>query len=76
VNAEVGVQYTLLAFFVVVLGGLGSILGALIAGLFLGVMQALVTVYFSADYTLLVVFAILYLVLLVSPRGILGRGAA
>lgn len=76
VNAEVGVQYTLLAFFVVVLGGLGSILGALIAGLFLGVLQALVTVYFSADYTLLVVFAILYLVLLVSPRGILGRGAA
>lgn len=73
-TAQAGPEYTLLAFFVVVLGGLGSIGGVLIAGLFLGVLQALVTVYVDADYTLAVVFVVLFAVLLISPRGILRRG--
>lgn len=76
VTAQVGPQYTLLAFFVVVLAGLGSIGGVLVAGLFLGVLQALVTVYIGADYTLAVVFGVLFAVLLVSPRGLLRRGLA
>ncbi len=53
---EVGLRYTLFAFFVVVLAGLGSVVGVLAAGLFLGVLQSLVTTYVGADYTLLVVF--------------------
>jgi branched-chain amino acid transport system permease protein len=76
VTAQTGPQYTLLAFFVVVLGGLGSIGGVLIAGLFLGLLQAIVTVYIGADYTLAVVFGVLFVVLLVFPRGLLGRGLA
>jgi branched-chain amino acid transport system permease protein len=76
ITAQDGPRYTLLAFFVVVLAGLGSIGGVLVAGLLLGVLQALVTVYVSADYTLAVVFAVLFLVLIISPRGILRRGAA
>jgi branched-chain amino acid transport system permease protein len=74
VTAQVGPQYALLAFFVVVLAGLGSVLGVLVAGLILGVLQAVVTVYIGASYTLGVVFAALFLTLLVSPRGILRRG--
>lgn len=73
-TAQDGPQYTLLAFFVVVLAGLGSVSGALVAGLVLGLLQSLVTVYVSADYTLAVVFAVLFAVLVVSPRGILRRG--
>lgn len=76
VTAQVGPQYALLAFFVVVLAGLGSVLGVLLAGLVLGVLQAVVTVYVGASYTLGVVFAVLFLTLLVSPRGILRRGMA
>lgn len=76
ITAQVGPQYTLLAFFVVVLAGLGSVGGVLIAGLFLGILQALVTVYVGADYTLAVVFVVLFAVLLVSPRGLLRRGLA
>jgi branched-chain amino acid transport system permease protein len=76
VTAQVGPQYALLAFFVVVLAGLGSVLGVLVAGLFLGVLQALVTVYVGPSYTLAVVFGVLFLTLLVSPRGILRRGLA
>jgi branched-chain amino acid transport system permease protein len=74
ITAQSGPQYTLLAFFVVVLAGLGSIGGVLAAGLFLGILQAIVTVYIGADYTLAVVFGVLFAVLLVSPKGLLGRG--
>ncbi len=75
VTPEVGEQYTLLAFFVVVLAGLGSMFGVLVAGLFLGLLQSLVSVYLGSNYTLLTIFLVLYLVLLVSPTGILRRGA-
>lgn len=75
-SPEVGLRYTLFAFFVVVLAGLGSVLGVLVAGLFLGVLQSLVTTYVGADYTLMVVFGVLFLVLLVFPQGISRRGLA
>jgi branched-chain amino acid transport system permease protein len=52
------------------------VLGVLVAGLFLGVLQAIVTVYIGASYTLAIVFGVLFLTLLVSPRGILRRGIA
>ena len=76
VTAQVGPQYALLAFFVVVVAGLGSVLGVLVAGLLLGLIQAVVTVYIGPSYTLGIVFAVLFAILLVSPRGILGRGMA
>jgi branched-chain amino acid transport system permease protein len=76
VTAQVGPQYALLAFFVVVLAGLGSVLGVLLAGLILGILQAVVTIYVGPSYTLGVVFGVLFLTLLVSPRGILRRGMA
>ena len=67
---ELGLRYTLFAFFVVVLAGLGSVLGVLAAGLFLGVLQSLTTTYIGADYTLMVVFVVLFLALLVFPQGV------
>ena len=76
VTAQVGPQYALLAFFVVVVAGLGSVLGVFVAGLLLGVIQAVVTVYIGPSYTLGIVFGVLFAILLVSPRGILGRGMA
>jgi branched-chain amino acid transport system permease protein len=76
VTAQVGPQYALLAFFVVVVAGLGSVLGVLVAGLLLGVIQSLVTIYIGPSYTLGVVFAVLFAILIVSPRGILRRGMA
>jgi branched-chain amino acid transport system permease protein len=75
-TAQVGPEYSLLAFFVVVMAGLGSVGGVLVAGLFLGMLQALVTVYIGADYTLAIVFGVLFLILLVSPQGVLRRGLA
>jgi branched-chain amino acid transport system permease protein len=46
------------------------------AGLFLGVLQSLVTTYVGADYTLLVVFGVLFVALLLFPQGISRRGLA
>jgi branched-chain amino acid transport system permease protein len=73
---EVGLRYTLFAFFVVVLAGLGSVVGVLAAGLFLGVLQSVVTTYVGADYTLMLVFAVLFVALLLFPQGISRRGLA
>jgi branched-chain amino acid transport system permease protein len=73
---EVGLRYTLFAFFVVVLAGLGSVVGVMAAGLFLGVLQSMVTTYVGADYTLMVVFAVLFVALLLFPQGISRRGIA
>jgi len=74
VNPEVGLRYTLFAFFVAVLAGLGSTGGAILAALLLGLIEAMVATYWSANYSYLAIFATLYVVLLIAPRGILGRG--
>lgn len=74
VNPQVGTRYTLFAFFVAVLAGLGSVGGVIVAGVFLGLIEALVATYVGASYSHLVVFGVLYLVLLASPQGILRRG--
>lgn len=74
VNPAVGVKYTLFAFFVAVLAGMGSIGGVLVAGLFLGIIESMVSIYIGANYSLLVVFGTLYLVILIAPQGLLRRG--
>src|SRR5699024_6958910 len=72
-NPEVGLRYTLLAYFVVVLAGLGSVLGVLASGLILGILQAFVTIYVGANYTLMTVFLALFFILLLFPNGLARR---
>lgn len=69
-----GLQYTAFAFFMVVLAGMGYLPGVIIAGIVLGLTQSFTAVYISGNLVLLVLFAIIYAVLLVSPAGILGKG--
>jgi branched-chain amino acid transport system permease protein len=69
-----GLRYTTFAFFTVVLAGMGYLPGILVAGLFLGILQSLVAVYVGGRYIYLVLFLVLYVVLLVSPQGIMGKG--
>ncbi len=76
VTPGMGAEYTILAFFIAVLAGLGYVPGVLLASIVLGLIQAYVAVYVGGAYSLLVVFLSLYLMLLVAPRGILGRGKA
>ena len=61
------------AFTAAVVGGIGSIPGAMLGGLFIGLAEAYTTGYISSTFQNLIVFGLLILVLLVRPRGLLGR---
>ncbi|MCB1462871.1 MAG: branched-chain amino acid ABC transporter permease [Nitratireductor sp.] len=67
-----GEPYMLKAFVVVVIGGLGSLTGAVAASLLLGVLQALAVAYLPTGVPDMLIFAILFLVLLVQPNGLFG----
>lgn len=69
VSYVMGEPVMLQAFVVIVLGGLGSVPGALLAGVLLGVIQTLTTVYISSELSDAVVFGLLFIVLLVRPSG-------
>jgi branched-chain amino acid transport system permease protein len=71
-----GPGYTLLAFVIVITGGLGSMPGALVGGLLIGVTEALAGLLFTPSVKSMFAFAILVLVLLFRPQGILGRRLA
>jgi branched-chain amino acid transport system permease protein len=73
---SVGDQFTLKAFVMVVLGGMGSIFGAALAGLVLGVVENLTSLYWGNEWALAVDFAIFLLVLSLKPSGIFGRQTA
>lgn len=74
IHAAMGAKYSTLAFFVVVLAGMGYVPGVLIAAILLGVLQSFVTVYIGGRYTLAALFLVMYGVLLITPKGILKRG--
>ncbi|HKU97842.1 MAG TPA: branched-chain amino acid ABC transporter permease [Vineibacter sp.] len=66
------VTWTVYAFIVVTLGGVGSLGGAMLGGLLLGLVSTLTQTYLGAVYTNMVMFLILLATLLVRPNGILG----
>jgi branched-chain amino acid transport system permease protein len=61
------------AFTAAVLGGIGSLPGAMLGGLLIGLVEALWSGYFSIAYKDVAVFGILILVLIFRPQGLLGR---
>jgi branched-chain amino acid transport system permease protein len=76
VTPTIGPAYTLLAFVIVITGGLGSMPGALLGGLLIGVTEALGGVLLTPSAKSMFAFGLLVLVLLFRPQGILGRKAA
>jgi branched-chain amino acid transport system permease protein len=68
----IGLAFTLKGFAAGMLGGLGSITGALLGGLVLGVGEALITGYISSGYRDVVAMSVIILVLMLRPGGILG----
>jgi branched-chain amino acid transport system permease protein len=73
---SVGEDYTLKAFVIVVLGGMGSIEGAALGGLAIGVVESITTLYLGNEWALAVDFALFLLVLSLKPSGIFGRQRA
>jgi branched-chain amino acid transport system permease protein len=73
VTPTIGFVVGLKAFTAAVVGGIGSIPGAMLGGLLIGVAESMITGYISSTYTNLFVFALLIAVMLVRPTGLLGR---
>jgi branched-chain amino acid transport system permease protein len=74
-NAAMGVVFTMKALIVVIMGGVGNLLGALVAGLLLGLAETMVARLVDPGLTLAVNFALFLTVLLVRPSGLFGRPA-
>jgi branched-chain amino acid transport system permease protein len=74
VSPQMGSDLIIVVFAVVVIGGMGSILGAIVTGFGLGIIEGLTKVFFpQASNT--VIFVIMVIVLLVRPAGLFGRRA-
>lgn len=77
-----GVKYTVYpqmwsitnkVFIATVLGGMGSMFGAIVASLIIGILETFVTAYVSSEMSSLVVFVLLVLILVVRPQGLFGK---
>jgi branched-chain amino acid transport system permease protein len=75
VTPGLGPYYTLLAFVIVIVGGLGSMGGALLGGVLIGVSEALAGLFIAPSAKSMFSFGLLILVLLVRPQGLLGKRA-
>jgi len=75
VQPYIAADYTLLAFTIVIVGGLGSMPGALLGGLLVGVSEALSGFIIMPSLKSLFSFALLIVVLLARPQGLVGRRA-
>ncbi len=75
VTPVLGPAYTLLAFVIVIVGGLGSMGGALLGGVLIGLSEALAGLFIAPSAKSMFSFGLLILVLLFRPQGLLGRKA-
>ena len=75
VTPLLGPAYTLLAFIIVIVGGLGSMTGALLGGVLIGVSEAAAGLLITPSAKSMFSFALLILVLLFRPQGLMGRRA-
>jgi branched-chain amino acid transport system permease protein len=75
VDPQIGNTFNITAFVIVVLGGMGSVPGALLGGLIIGLTQEMSVVFAPSSTKLLGVFIVFILVLLFRPQGLLGRSS-
>nr|WP_256368409.1 branched-chain amino acid ABC transporter permease [Acidovorax sp. SRB_14] len=75
INPYIGASLTAKSFAIAIIGGLDNPLGVIVGGLFLGIVEALTSLYIGPTYRDVASFGILVLVLIVRPGGLLGRTA-
>lgn len=76
IHFMMGEPWLLRGFVVIILGGLGSIPGALLAGLLFGMIQTMTVAYLPSGLTDAIIFSLLFVILLVRPHGLLGKPEA
>jgi branched-chain amino acid transport system permease protein len=72
-NPHIGLAALLISFITVFLGGVGSLGGAVLGGMILGVAESLVIIVLPTEYKMVVTFFILFLVILIKPEGLMGK---
>ena len=72
-NPGMGLEPILMSFLIIIVGGLGSITGTVLAGLLVGVIQSVGAIVFGAEAAYGLVFIVMIAVLIVRPAGLLGR---
>jgi branched-chain amino acid transport system permease protein len=72
-NYQVGSMPTIIAFAIIIIGGLGSIKGAIVGGLLYGIAEQMATLFLGNIWASAVAFALLIVVLIVRPNGIFGE---
>jgi branched-chain amino acid transport system permease protein len=76
VDTEMGLNLILKAFIAVIIGGFGSVPGAVVGGLIVGLLEILVAVFISSVYKDAIAFAVLIFFLIAFPQGIFGERTA
>jgi branched-chain amino acid transport system permease protein len=71
-NPSIGIEFTMKALVVTIMGGVGNMGGSLVAGLLLGIAEALCSYFVDSGLTLAVAYALFLIVLVVRPRGLFG----
>ena len=72
ISPHLGHDFTLTAFIVVILGGMGNLIGALVGGLILGIAESVSTLFLPATLKHAVSFSILIIIMIFRPQGLLG----
>jgi branched-chain amino acid transport system permease protein len=68
-----GVELTAFAFVIVVMGGMGSFFGTIIASLMIGLVDSFTATFIGSQYRLFAVFLLLFVILIVFPQGLRGE---
>lgn len=72
-DSQIGAMPTIIAFAIIILGGLGSIRGAIVGGLLYGIAEQMATLFLGGIWSSAVAFALLIVVLIIRPNGIFGE---
>lgn len=72
-NSQTGAMPTIIAFAIIIIGGLGSIRGAIVGGLLYGIAEQMATLFLGGTWGTAVAFALLIVVLIIRPNGIFGE---
>jgi branched-chain amino acid transport system permease protein len=71
-NPAIGIEFTMKALVVVIMGGVGNMAGSLVAGVSLGIAESLCSYFLDSGLTLAVAYALFLIVLVLRPRGLFG----
>ena len=76
ISPYMGFPFTVIAFVVVILGGLGNVFGSLFGGLLLGVLETFGVAFTAPSYRSIMIYAVFIAVILLRPQGLFGPGRA